>query len=148
MLNNTDLEAFGYYDQDYAEDVECWKTPAKMVNEYAALSGQKPDAQLYENLIAEEYHEWSIEYPDNNGLNCDGEPYYPANELKELADLVYVIYGYALAKNWDLEEAVRRVHKNNLARIWQDDGSILRREDGKIIRNPNVEKPFLDDLVK
>lgn len=147
MLNSDDLEAFGYYDSDYAEDVERWKTPAKMVKEYAALSGQEPDAQLYENLIAEEYHEWSIEYPDNNGLNCDGEPYHPVNELKELADLVYVIYGYALAKNWDLEEAVRRVHQSNIGRMRQDDGTILRREDGKVIKNPNTPKVNLSDLV-
>lgn len=34
-----------------------------------------------------------------------------------------------------------------VTRMWQDDGSILRREGGKVIRNPNVEKPFLEDLV-
>lgn len=147
MLNSDDLEAFGYYDQEYEEDMKRCKSPLDMAKEYASLSGQKPDAQLYENLIAEEYHEWSIEYPDNNGLNCDGGPYYPANELKELADLVYVIYGYALAKNWDLEEAVRRVHQSNIGRMRQNDGTIKYREDGKVIKNPDAKKCDLSDLV-
>lgn len=146
MLNSDDLEAFGYYDSDYAKDVKRWKTPDKMVKEYATMSGQGPDAALYESLISEEFSEWNVEW-DSNGYNCNGEPYKAVNELKELADLVYVIYGYALAKEWDLDEALVRVHQNNLARMRQDDGTILRREDGKVIKNPNTPKVNLSDLV-
>ena len=68
-------------------------------------------------------------------------------ELKELADLVYVIYGYANARGFDLDEAVRRVHENNMGRMYQDDGTIWRRDDGKIIKNKNYPKVSLDDLV-
>lgn len=32
-------------------------------------------------------------------------------------------------------------------RMKQDDGTILRREDGKVIKNSNTPKVFLDDLV-
>jgi predicted HAD superfamily Cof-like phosphohydrolase len=71
----------------------------------------------------------------------------PHDELKELADLVYVIYGYAYAKGWNLDEALKRVHENNVARMTQDDGTIKRREDGKIIKNPNTPKVKLHDLV-
>jgi len=58
-----------------------------------------------------------------------------------------VIYGYALARGWDLDEAVTRVHENNMARMKQDDGTIKRREDGKIIKNPNTPKVNLKDLA-
>ena len=48
---------------------------------------------------------------------------------------------------WDLSEALHRVHENNLARVIQDDGTIKRREDGKIIKNPNAPKINLEDLL-
>jgi hypothetical protein len=35
-------------------------------------------------------------------------------ELKELADLVYVCFQYAENMEWDLEEALDRVHKSNI----------------------------------
>ena len=144
MLSKFDLEAFGYYDPNYEEDVKRSKSPLDMVKEYTTLSGQKPDAALYEDLINEEYEEWVEE---RVLTDYERDYYYPENELKELSDLVYVIYGYAFAKGWDLDEALVRVHQNNLARMRQEDGSILRREDGKIIKNPNTPKVNLSDLV-
>ncbi len=68
-------------------------------------------------------------------------------EMKELTDLVYVIYGYALAKGFNLEEAVRRVHKNNLGRCIQPDGSVQRRPDGKILKNKDYPKVSLEGLI-
>jgi len=64
-----------------------------------------------------------------------------------LADLVYVIYGFANAKGWDLDEAIRRVHVNNLGRCIQPDGTIQRRVDGKILKNKDYPKVNLEDLV-
>lgn len=115
------------------------KTPLEMVKEYQDTSGQEPDPKLYEDLIDEEYEEWV------------GSGYYQrgtTHELKELADLVYVIYGYANSLGWNLDEALKRIHQNNMDRMYQDDGTILRREDNKIIKNPNTPKVVLEDLVK
>jgi predicted HAD superfamily Cof-like phosphohydrolase len=67
--------------------------------------------------------------------------------LKELSDLVYVVFGLANAKGWDLMEAVRRVHANNMGRCMQPDGSVKRREDGKIIKNKDYPAVDLSDLV-
>lgn len=69
------------------------------------------------------------------------------NALKELADLVYVTYGYAVTFGWDLDEAFRRVHENNMGRMYQPDGTIKRRADGKIIKNKDYPKVDLGDLV-
>jgi hypothetical protein len=110
-------------------------TPMDMVTEFSEKTGQKPDALLYGRLIEEEYKEWEKEVFDR------------ASELKELADLVYVIYGYAKAQRFNLDEAVKRVHTNNLGRCIQPDGNIKRREDGKIIKNPDYPKVYLEDLV-
>lgn len=137
MITREDLEymGFSYYD-DTAEQarIRCM-TPMSMVREFAEKTGQEPNAKLYFKLISEEYREWLDEKDHTVG------------ELKELADLVYVVYGYANAMGYDLDEAVRRVHKNNLGRCIQPDGSVNRREDGKIIKNPNYPKPDLSDLI-
>lgn len=106
-----------------------------MVQEFAAVTGQKPQVSLYEDLVVEEYKEWRDE-----GVRTVGD-------LKELADLVYVIYGYANAVGYDLDEAVRRVHRNNLGRCIQPDGTVRRREDGKIMKNPDYPKVTLEDLI-
>lgn len=107
----------------------------EMVKEFSKVLDQTPDPNLYSRLITEEYQEWLLD------VQTDVE------ELKELADLVYVVYGYANAKGYNLDEALRRVHANNLGRCIQPDGSILRREDGKIIKNKDYPKVDLRDLV-
>ena len=108
---------------------------SEMVRDYGFLSKQPPSPSLYEDLIEEEYEEFR-------------KSRVAADKLKELSDLVYVSYGYARDKGWDLDEAVRRVHENNIGRMYQEDGNILRRDDGKIIKNKNYPKVDLEDLVK
>lgn len=118
-----------YYNPD-----EAVQTPLGMIKQFVRVSGQKPDAALYMNLIFEEFTEWENEED-------------PVAELKELTDLLYVIYGYANAKGWDIEEAFRRVHANNMGRMYQPDGSIKRRADGKIEKNKEYPKVNLEDLI-
>ena len=110
-------------------------TVTDMVKEFSKVLDQKPDTNLYMHLIVEEFDEWAAEQP------------FREDDLKELADLVYVIYGYANACGYDLDEAIRRVHANNLGRCVQPDGTILRREDGKIIKNKDYPKVDLSNLV-
>ena len=138
MITEHDLQAFGYYD---AVVHETHKTPTEMVKEYSKVSWQRPDALLYVTLIEEEFDEWQHE-------TLQIMDYRPQLEIKELADLLYVIYGYANARGWDVEEALRRVHKNNMGRMRQPDGTLKRRADGKIIRNSEYPKVALEDLVK
>jgi NTP pyrophosphatase (non-canonical NTP hydrolase) len=66
--------------------------------------------------------------------------------LKELADLVYVCAQYAENMNWDLEQALRRVHKSNMSKLGED-GKPIKREDGKVLKGPNYQPPNLSDLV-
>ena len=66
--------------------------------------------------------------------------------LKELADLVYVCYQYAANLNWDLDEAMNRVHQSNMSKLGED-GKPIRREDGKVLKGPNYTPPNLTDLV-
>lgn len=65
--------------------------------------------------------------------------------LKEAADLVYVVFQYCENMEWDLLEALNRVHKSNMSKLG-DDGKPVRREDGKVLKSKNYKPPFLDDL--
>jgi len=91
---------------------------------------------MQRDLIAEEYAEFMTAF--------ESEP--AANELKELADLVYVAFQYAENMEWDLEEALFRVHKSNMSKLGLD-GKPIRRRDGKVMKGPNYAPPYLDDLV-
>jgi predicted HAD superfamily Cof-like phosphohydrolase len=122
------MSHLSYYDNTQEKAKLLNMTVTDMVTEFADLTSQAPNPELYEKLIAEEYDEWSKEVLDAH------------NELKELSDLVYVCYGYAKAKDWNLDEAIRRVHRNNVGRCLQPDGTVKRREDGKILKNPNFPK--------
>ena len=87
-------------------------------------------------LIAEEFEEF------RSAVNV--EPY--ENELKELADLVYVCFQFAENMEWDLEEALDRVHKSNMSKLGLD-GKPIRRADGKVLKGPNYQPPILNDLI-
>jgi predicted HAD superfamily Cof-like phosphohydrolase len=119
---------------DYYE-VTIPQTVMSMVREFTTLTGQQPNTMLYADLIAEEFDEWTDERTGT------------VEDLKELADLVYVIYGYANAAGYDLDEAIFRVHENNVGRCTQPDGSVKRRADGKIMKNPDYPKVDLEDLL-
>ena len=91
---------------------------------------------MQQGLIAEEYIEFMSAF-----LNEGYE-----EELKELADLVYVCFQYAENMEWDLEEALDRVHKSNMSKLGLD-GKPIRRADGKVLKGPNYQPPNLKDLV-
>lgn len=123
-----------------------WSVPnlwsiSDMVEEYRVTANQEKNPHRSAVLIDEEFNEWTM-------ASLDSETRFTEHELKELADLIYVAYGYANALGWDLDEAVWRVHKNNMDRMYQDDGTIQYREDGKVIKNPNTPKVNLKDLVE
>lgn len=126
------LELFEYWSEPEMDPR--LKTPTDMVQEFHTKAEQVPDPNLYSDLVVEEFDEL---------MGSVGK----LEELKEIADLIYVLHGYAYAMGYNLDEAIRRVHENNLGRMIQDDGTIRRREDGKIIKNPKFPKVKLDDLV-
>ena len=92
-------------------------------------SGQKA-------LIDEEWSEFHEAYHMKD--ECE--------QLKELADLVYVCYQFAASQEWDLDEAMHRVHKSNMSKLGED-GKPLYRVDGKVMKGPNYQPPNLKDLI-
>ena len=95
--------------------------------------------EMQMTLIREEFNEL-LEAHINEDNDED-----KIHTLKELADLVFVCYQYAVARGWNLDIALKRVFESNMSKFV--DGKPLRREDGKILKGPNYQPPSLDDLV-
>lgn len=62
---------------------------------------------------------------------------------KELVDVVYVAYGTALEFGIDLDAVFGVVHASNLAKRWPD-GTVHKREDGKILKPPGWKAPDIE----
>lgn len=93
--------------------------------------------ELQKSLIDEEWSEFHEAYHHESD----------ENQLKELADLVYVCFQYAASQDWDLDEAMRRIHKSNMSKLGPD-GKPIYRADGKVMKSPKYTPPILTDLVK
>ena len=101
------------------------------------VSNSPSNRETQKHLIDEEYKEF-----------CEAHAQEPDdNTLKESADLVYVCYQYAENMEWDLDEAMHRVHRSNMSKLGLD-GKPIRRSDGKVLKGPNYAPPNLKDLVQ
>lgn len=155
----------------------------------------------FEKLIREEFNEWFTEVEERPGTEF---------ELKELCDLLYVVYAFADRAEWEIEKNVKevglivdkvkeytekypqvnlaatvvttayaefiinkeyiwayrlvqgifsyakikdlpldkafmRVHKSNMTKL--EEGKVVRREDGKVLKGKNYKPPVLKDLL-
>lgn len=137
VLDAEQIDMWDYWDETQpAQEDPRMLSLIDMVTMYATKAGQKISPFVAQSFIYEEYAEF---LEATLGTRVE--------ELKELADLVYVIANYCRVMGWDLDEAIRRVHENNMGRMYQPDGSIKRREDGKIIKNHEYPAVYLEDLV-
>ncbi len=132
-----------YEDNELIRDPNTYlnKTPLEMVTQFAKTYKQSVNLPWVKDtrhdllrlmLVKEEYGEL---------LSATDEE----NLIKELADLVYVTYGYAATFGWNLDEAIRRVHASNMSKL-DERGEPIFREDGKVLKGPNYREPYLEDL--
>lgn len=97
--------------------------------------GRKALVSTRMTLVNEEFREVMDELLDI--LNDKGDFMRLA---KELADLLYVIYGTADSLSIPLEKVFEAVHESNMSKLG-DDGKPLFRHDGKILKGPNYKQP-------
>lgn len=69
----------------------------------------------------------------------------PVHIAKELADLVYVVVGTAITFGIPFNEVFAAVQQSNMTKLGSD-GTVLRRDDGKILKGPGF-KPA-EELIK
>ncbi len=94
------------------------------------------------NLIIEEFKE----FLEAEGMLFRNSTQIHADCLKELADLVYVCYQFAVNMGWDLDKAMHLVHQSNMSKL-DEYGKPIFREDGKVLKGPNYKPPNLEELV-
>lgn len=102
---------------------------------YSILTGKK-QSLTQKSLIDEEWSEFheAFHFKDEH------------EQLKELCDLVYVCFQFAANEDWDLDEAMDRVHKSNMSKL-DENGQPIYRSDGKVLKGPNYKPPNLTDLT-
>ena len=64
-----------------------------------------------------------------------------------LADLVYVIYGYALELGIPLSDILEEVHASNMSKLDPTTGLPLYREDGKVLKGSNFREPDIGGIL-
>lgn len=93
--------------------------------------------QLRLKLIAEEVSEFAESVQEEDIVNAS----------KELADILYVVYGAGLAMGINLDQVFHDVHNSNMSKLGAD-GKPVYREDGKVIKGPNYTKPDLSWVIE
>lgn len=72
------------------------------------------------------------------------------NDLVEvadaLADLLYVVYGTALAYGIDIDAVFKEVHASNMTKLGKD-GTPIRDDDGKVKKGPDFKPPAIAQLL-
>lgn len=63
-----------------------------------------------------------------------------------LTDLLYVIYGAGAAFGIDLDACFKEVHSSNMSKLMPD-GTVLRREDGKVLKSDQYRAPDLSKIL-
>ena len=96
-----------------------------------------PDLELKLRLIAEEYDELVQAFNENDTVEV----------VDALADLIYVINGFAIYLGVDLDQVVSVVHKTNMDKL-DKNGEPIYREDGKIMKPDGWEAPKIKELLE
>ncbi len=72
------------------------------------------------------------------------------NDLVEiadaLADMVVIIHGTAIRYGIPLDEVFAEVHRSNMSKV-SADGTVLRREDGKILKPDTYSPPDIASIL-
>jgi predicted HAD superfamily Cof-like phosphohydrolase len=63
-----------------------------------------------------------------------------------LGDLLYVIYGTAIAYGIDMESVFNEIHRSNMSKA-NPDGSVNKREDGKIIKSASYSPARIKEII-
>lgn len=94
----------------------------------------RADAEVRTRLLAEE----AAEVQDAVGQAENLEPRQAlTNIAQELADVVYVAYGTALAYGIDLDAVLAEVHRANMSKLGAAGQPITH--EGKVVKGPNFQ---------
>lgn len=107
------------------------------------ISEQLEDLRM--SLISEEFDELNTAFVAADIARTPDEKVSSLAEIADaLADLLYVVYGTAVATGIDIEPIFAEVHRSNMSKFI--DGH--KRADGKWIKGPSYSPANLEPLIK
>lgn len=122
-------------------------TPQDQVREFhevfGLFIGDKPSAAIPNELARLRSRLLDEEVEEVFEAVLDGDV---AQIAKELADVVYIAYGTALTYGIDLDKVISAVHVSNLSKRAAD-GTVLRREDGKVEKSEHYVPPNIKEVL-
>ena len=127
-----------------AQVLECHRAMELAINEECSI----PLLELRQRLLNEEMEELNIEIDNLLGeLKTSGTTTREsrAKMLKELGVVQYVLRGLVVRFGLPMQVAFGRVHKRNMSKM--GNGKRLKRADGKFLKGPNYQPPFLQDIA-
>lgn len=89
------------------------------------------------NLLKEEFEEY-MRGEENDDI---------VDIADALADIIYIVCGTALAYGIPLDRVFEEVHKSNMAKL-DENGNVIRREDGKILKPAGWQPPNILNVLK
>ncbi len=64
-----------------------------------------------------------------------------------LGDLLYVVFGACVAHGINIEPVFNEIHRSNMSKAWPD-GSVQKRQDGKVIKPPSYSPADLKPIIE
>jgi predicted HAD superfamily Cof-like phosphohydrolase len=118
----------------YQKDVAAFMTAGEQtINGQLSLEGDQ--ANLYMNLISEEYQETLAAFKSNDMIEvADG-----------LADMVWVIMGMCNSCGIDFDSVWQEVKASNMSKF--PDGKAIKNEHGKIMKPESYFKPNIKKVL-
>jgi predicted HAD superfamily Cof-like phosphohydrolase len=112
--------------QEFHEQFDIHVSPAPSVPD-------EPTQILRKRLIQEEFEELQEAMQEKDLPSI----------AKELADLLYVVYGTAVSLGIDMEPVFREVHRSNMSKVGG-----YKRADGKWVKPPTYSPASLDKILE
>ncbi|MDN3352165.1 MazG nucleotide pyrophosphohydrolase domain-containing protein [Actinomadura sp. DC4] len=94
-------------------------------------------AALRIRLLAEEVGEYAEAVADGDLVGI----------ADALADIVYVAYGAAVTYGIDLDAVLAEVHRSNMTKA-DEDGRVIRRKDGKVLKSARYTPPDVAAVLR
>jgi predicted HAD superfamily Cof-like phosphohydrolase len=103
----------------------------------AAGQTDKPDKHLYEKLVDEEYRELlQAQWTKNEVETFDA-----------ILDSIWVLMGLAISMNLPVDAGWAEVTRSNYAKIDPATGTVLKNEDGKVMKPKGWTPPDLKTII-
>lgn len=91
---------------------------------------------LRRSLLEEEYKEYLLAEKNNDLVEI----------ADALADMLYIINGTCVSYGIPIDEIFNEVHASNMSKL-DEQGQVVRRPDGKVLKGPNYFKPKISDIL-